>query len=121
MNRAQGNYFSSGELLEIWYTFSRNSVDKPRNITNGKCTIKFFTVIRRPKSLIIVRHRKNLPATIGKTEYSYYRLNHLHNLNGPAYVNRSPFVYVPSYTYWIDGKQYSKEDWEKERLKYIVE
>ncbi|MFM1755407.1 MAG: hypothetical protein RL621_311 [Bacteroidota bacterium] len=58
-------------------------------------------------------HREDGPAFIRNDGYqAWWFENKLHNLNGPA------VIYPDGYEeYWIYGKQFSKENWEKEIAK----
>lgn len=94
---------------KLWYTMVRNNVDKP-SVTNG-FSIDFLITNGR------VVHRKGLPACIGiysgnENYYVWCKNGLKHRLDGPAILDNG------SISYWLNGIQYLKDDWEKETIRY---
>lgn len=96
---------------------SRNLIDKPKLIyIFSGINFEFLIQIGSSSSSgenIKVLHRKNLPASIGDTTgLSWYKRGRFHNIKGPAYISIEGCA-----SYYLDGKKFTEEDWEKERRK----
>lgn len=96
---------------ELNYSISRNKLDKP-------------TVASVAGSIVFTganpdwTHRNTLPAEIGGKNhkiYAWYKCGQFHRLDGPAEINPSSRLT----SYYIDGVEYTKNDWEVQRLKHL--
>lgn len=92
----------------MYYSQSRQLVNKPVNISKGR-QIEF-------KNKKLLNHRKILPAYINddNDRYIWYKNGLKHRLDGPSLVWDDG-----SEVYSINGKDYAKEAWKIERLKYV--
>lgn len=101
------------------YVFSRNTIDKPIDITQDNYLV--FGINEPFGIRDFMQHRKTLPAFIGNGSIMWYRRGLYHNINGPAiieiYNTGSGSSFLNSYR--LMGKIYSKDEWRQEvqRLK----
>lgn len=95
------------------YLVSRNDIDKFK--VNSSMNSQIFRKFCNKQSQSIdfaVRHRKKYPAHITKNGVGWYNRGMKHNAWGPAVI----FV-NGELEYYLDGDEYNKDEWEKERMK----
>lgn len=105
---------SKKEVGRFSYLTARNIIDKPTLISRMR-NIEFCNGngYYKDGSGSIILHRKNLPAHIANGRI-WYKNGRKHNINGPAIIFKSGHL-----NYYLNGIEYTNEEWEVKRLKYL--
>lgn len=100
------------QLIKCEILYSNSNNNNPRN------TLDKFTYIDEDSWMYFYfdykmhRNIHRLPAVITTDELAWFKMDEPHNIHGPAKVDFSGEGEVG---YYLNGFQYTKEDWEEKR------
>lgn len=110
----KGNQMKSISTIQIGgkitYLPPRNIIDKPAYMSS----LKHIGFCNEYINKYVILHRKMLPAYISTSCIEWFKHGNRHNINGPASIFKSGKMH-----YYLDIFQYTKEEWEVKRRKYL--